>query len=124
MCVVRFGSYSTVSIVPTMPSLSRLKSIRRYFWREPPPLWRVVMRPLWLRAPVLLCETVSGAYGSPLCRCDRSTLTTKRAPGEVGLSLISAIVRSLLLHRLGFVVDRLAGGQRHVSLLPILRTTD
>ena len=47
--------------------------------------------PEWLRAPVLLCATVSGAYGPPLCRCDLSTLTTNRAPGDVGFILISAI---------------------------------
>src|SRR5690606_25788363 len=32
--------------------------------------------------------------------------------------------QSLLLHRPGFVVDRLAFGQTHVSLLPVLRAAD
>jgi len=53
MWLVRFGSYSTRSMTPLMPSLSRRKSMMRYFWRDPPPMCRVVMRPEWLRAPVL-----------------------------------------------------------------------
>src|SRR5579871_2954597 len=120
MWPVRFGSYSRRSPTPATPSLSRRKSTLRYFWREPPPWWRVVMRPKWLRAPVLLCELVSGRCGPPLCRCERSTLTTERVPGEVGLYLIRAMsVLSAPGARL--VVDRLAFLQAHVGLLPVLR---
>src|SRR3989337_968083 len=51
---VRFGSYSIAATLPGMPSLSRLKSIIRRFWREPPPRWRVVMTPRLLR-PACFC---------------------------------------------------------------------
>src|SRR5256885_765557 len=82
MWLVRFGSYSTRSTTPEMPSLSRLKSMRRYFCREPPPMWRVVMRPKWLRAPVLLCAAVNGRGGPPLWRCGRWTFTEWESGGE------------------------------------------
>src|SRR6202035_2380354 len=109
------------STTPGMPSLSRLKSMRRYFCREPPPMWRVVMRPKWLRAPVLLCATVKGRCGPPLCRCERSIFTTARVPGVLGLYLMRAICESVL-SGLGasFVVDRLPLDQAHVRLLPVL----
>ena len=34
---------------------------------------------------------VREASGPPLCRCERSILTTKRVPGEVGFILMSAM---------------------------------
>src|SRR5450755_3662452 len=120
MCEVRFGSYSSRSTTPAMPSLSRRKSMMRYFCREPPPIWRVVMRPKWLRAPVLFWCTVSASCGPPLCRCWRLTRTTKRAPGEVGLSLISAIALLSGLARV-LVVDALAFRQAHIGFLGVLR---
>src|SRR5579884_1139718 len=46
---------------------------------------------------------------------------TARVPGDVGLYLMSAMVNSRSASRAGFVVDRLALGEAHVSLLPILR---
>src|SRR5215468_928495 len=91
MWPVRFGSYSSRSTMPVMPSLSRLKSTRRYFWRVPPPWWRVVMRPTLLRPPVLLWCAVSARRGPPLYRCERSTLTIARVPGVRGLYLIRAM---------------------------------
>src|ERR1700730_3156843 len=121
MWLGRFGSYSTRSTTPTMPSLSRLQSMRRYFCREPPPMWRVVMRPKWLRAPVLLCAVVNGRCGPPLCRCERSIFTTARVPGVLGLYLMRAICGSVLSGLgAGFVVDRLPADQAHVRLLPVL----
>src|SRR6185437_8075859 len=60
-------------------------------------------------------------YGPPLCRCERSTFTTPRVPGEVGLYLMSAMLLpegSGLGPRL--VVDRLPLNEAHVSLLPVL----
>src|SRR6266513_257606 len=113
MWLVRFGSYSTRSTTPEMPSLSRLKSMTRYFCREPPPWWRVVMRPKWLRAPVLLCAAVNG-------RCGRSIFTTARVPGVLGLYLMRAICGVLSGLGAGFVVDRLPADQAHVRLLPVL----
>ena len=49
--MVRFGSYSMVLTVAGTPSLRRLKSMRRYMRREPPPRWYAVMRPLLFRPP-------------------------------------------------------------------------
>src|SRR6266480_1284951 len=120
MWPVRFGSYSTRSTTPGMPSLSRLKSMRRYFCREPPPWWRVVMRPKWLRAPVLLCAAVNGRCGPPLCRCERSIFTTAREPGVLGLYLMRAMGQFLSGLGAGFVVDGLPLDQAHVGLLPVL----
>src|SRR4029077_6853612 len=117
------GSTPTRSTTPAMPSLSRLKSMRRYFWREPPPWWRVVMRPKWLRAPVLFWCAVRDSSGPPRCRCERSTLMTARCPGVLGLYLMRAMLRPLGLGA-GFVVDRLAGLQAHVGFLPVLRAPD
>src|SRR5579863_3370422 len=61
-------------------------------------------------------------YGPPLCRWERSTLTTARVPGDVGLNLMSAMMR--VPCRSGFrpslVVDRLALDEAHVGLLPVL----
>src|SRR6185437_1044147 len=82
---------------------------------------RVVMRPEWLRAPVLFWCTVSGRNGPPLYRCERSTLMTERVPGDVGLYLISAIASAFCP---GFVVDRLALRQAHVRLLPVLGASE
>src|SRR5258706_5158420 len=121
MGALRSGSYSSRSTTPLMPSMSRRKSMRRYFCRDPPPTWRVVIRPKWLRAPVLFWCTVSDSSGPPLSRWPRATRTTKRVPGEVGLSLISAMVEPSGLARGGFVIDALALGQADVGFLPVLR---
>src|SRR5690606_8558093 len=55
-------------------------------------MWRVVIRPLLLRPPVLDFFSSSGAYGAPLCRSCPTTLTTKRRPAEVGLHLTIAMM--------------------------------
>src|SRR5882672_2308580 len=55
---------------------------------------RVVCRPEWLRAPVRFFLVVKDSSGPPLCRCERSILTTKRVPGEVGFILMSAMADS------------------------------
>src|SRR5580698_7978531 len=78
-------------------------------------MWRVVCRPEWLRAPVRFFLTVSDSSGPPLCRCERSILTTKRAPGEVGFILMSAMALSLL-HSAG-EIDALSALQRDISFL-------
>ena len=51
MFAERFGSYSIVATLAGMPSLSRLKSMRRSFCLLPPPMCRTVMRPCALRPP-------------------------------------------------------------------------
>src|ERR1700733_7188380 len=78
-------------------------------------MWRVVCRPEWLRAPVRFFFVVKDSSGPPLCRCERSILTTKRAPGEVGFILMSAMADSLL--RRAGEVDRLPGLQTYVCFL-------
>src|ERR1700729_1448410 len=80
-------------------------------------MWRVVWRPEGLRAPVRFSLVVRDAIGPPLCRCERSTLTTKRAPGEVGFILMSAMALRLLFRRGAGEVDGLAAGQTHVGFL-------
>src|ERR1700740_969255 len=78
-------------------------------------MWRVVCRPEWLRAPVRFFFVVKDSSGPPLYRCERSTLTTKRVPGEVGFILMSAMACSLL--RGAGEVDRLPGLQTYVRFL-------
>src|SRR5580693_4224650 len=79
-------------------------------------MWRVVCRPEWLRAPVRFFFVVNDASGPPLCRCERSTLTTKRVPGEVGFILMSAMAVGSLIHCAAGEVDRLPGCQTYVRL--------
>src|SRR5690606_504328 len=84
-------------------------------------MWRVVMRPWWLRPPLLLCFSSSAACGAPLCSPGVNTRTIERRPGEVGLKVINAI--GLSSGRGRHHVDRLAFGQRHVRLAPIATAT-
>ena len=42
---LRFGSYSMAATLAGTPSLTRLKSMRRYWRLWPPPRWRAVLRP-------------------------------------------------------------------------------
>src|SRR5690606_24766051 len=79
-------------------------------------MWRVVMRPWWLRPPVLLFFSTSGAYGAPLCRSGVTTRTAERRPGEVGLNFINGMGSP---SGLGGHVDALALGQAHVRLTPV-----
>src|SRR5882724_231987 len=80
-------------------------------------MWRVVCRPEWLRAPVRFFLVVKDSSGPPLCRCERSILTTKRVPGEVGFILMSAMAYWSLTNRAAGEVDRLPGFQTYVRLL-------
>jgi hypothetical protein len=59
----RFGSYSTVTILPGMPILSRLKSMMRYSRRCPPPRHHAVISPWLLRPPDFFRCSVSGLNG-------------------------------------------------------------
>ena len=52
MRAVRLGSYSMVATLAGTSSLFRLKSIMRYWRLWPPPMWRVVIRPVLERPPV------------------------------------------------------------------------
>src|SRR5687768_5530076 len=73
------------------------------------------MRPWWLRPPLLLCGSSSGACGAPLCRSGVTTRTAERRPGEVGLNFINGMGCS---SGLGGYVDGLAFGQTHIRLAP------
>src|ERR1700738_1356298 len=79
-------------------------------------MWRLVCGPEWLRAPVRFFFVVKDSSGPPLCRCERSILTTKRVPGEVGFILMSAMALSLPRSAAGEVY-RLPGFQTHIRLL-------
>src|SRR5690606_18266918 len=79
-------------------------------------MWRVVIRPWWLRPPLRLCFSTSGACGAPLCSSGVTTRTALRRPADVGLKVIKGMDRS---SGRGHHVDRLAIGQRHVRLAPV-----
>src|SRR5256885_2383034 len=76
------------------------------------------MRPWLLRPLPRRCGSVSGKYGSPLCRSGDTTLTSARRPGEVGLTLTNGMAWRLTLFRCR-EVDFLARGEAHVGLLPV-----
>src|SRR6185437_2185417 len=94
MKAVRFGSYSRRSTVAAMSSLTRLKSTMRYRRFTPPPRQRTVMRPELFRPPLLRSPSVSVLTGSPFQSSLRSTMTSCRCEGVVGLNVLSAIPRS------------------------------
>jgi hypothetical protein len=83
----RFGSYSTAATRAGTPSFWRLKSMIRYRRLWPPPTWRVVMRPLLFRPPVLWILPSSDFSGVVFVTSSKSEEVTKRRPGDVGLYL-------------------------------------
>src|SRR3954453_23627727 len=87
----RFGSYSIAATLAGTPSLTRLKSMMRYWRLWPPPWWRVVMRPLLLRPPVLLSGSTSDFSGAFLVTSSNEETAMKRRPGLVGLYFLTAI---------------------------------
>src|SRR6185437_551141 len=109
----RFGSYSSRT-TSAAPSLRRLKSTvrRRRLW--PPPRWNTVMRPRLLRPPLSRLPSVSAFTGPPDHRSLRSTSTSWRRPGLVGLYVFNAIALDSRGH-----VDLGAFGQGHDRFLVI-----
>src|SRR5579863_2001895 len=91
MKAVRFGSYSRRSTVAGTSVLPRLKSTMRYLRLLPPPRRRIVMRPVLLRPPFSRRPSVSALTGLPFHNSLRSTMTSCRCDGVVGLKLLSAI---------------------------------
>src|ERR1700692_1739177 len=71
------------------------------------------MWPLLLRPDPRFLLSVSALNGAPFCSSGVTTLTSARRPGEVGLTLISAM--SALLGE----VDFLARLEAHVRLFPV-----
>src|SRR3546814_16780678 len=80
-------------------------------------MWRVVIRPWWLRPPDLLCFSSRGACGAPLCRSGVTTPTPLRRPPAVGLDVINGIGPSSGFARHHF--HRLAVGPRHLRIAPV-----
>src|SRR3954451_5258574 len=83
----RLGSYSIAATRAGMPSLRRLKSIRRYRRLAPPPRWRAVLRPRALRPPDFVSPSTSDFSGSLFVISAKSAYVAKRRPGLVGLGL-------------------------------------
>src|SRR5207247_9780207 len=78
MFAERFGSYSIAATLAGTPSFVRLKSIWRKRRLCPPPLWRVVMRPLLFRPPVFFVELVGLFSGFPRVSPSEPDAGTKR----------------------------------------------
>src|SRR5260370_14796312 len=109
---MRFGLYSIAATLAGTPSLSRLKSMTRYFCLWPPPLCRAVMRPFALRPPVFGFGRVRARSGWSRVISAKSETVWNRRPGLVGLRL-----------RIGTSapedLDLVTGGERHDG--PLLR---
>src|SRR4051812_29656265 len=120
MYAVRFGSYSIAATRAGIPSLRRLKSIRRYSRLAPPPRWRDVLRPLELRPPDFFRPSTRVRSGSVFVISAKSGYETKRRPALVGLGLRIGMVLALLeaLQALEDR-DRVAGLDLHDGLLPL-----
>src|SRR2546423_3090899 len=87
----RLGSYSMVATRAGTPSLSRLKSMRRYRRLCPPPRWRVVMRPWLLRPAFDLRGRRSGLYRSGGVAAAKAPTDKPRPPGGGGLDPLITI---------------------------------
>src|SRR5215468_8173155 len=119
MKAVRLGSYSSRSTVAGMSNLRRLKSMVRIRRLCPPPM-RELMRWPWLfRPPVLRLPTVSSFTGRPAHSSERSTVTSWRCAGVLGLYVLSAIALDPRRH-----VDLVALGEGHDRLLHIRPLAD
>src|SRR5690606_30405058 len=123
MNAVRFGSYSIRSTVAGSSRRARLKSTSRSARLWPPPRKRTVMRPLLLRAPVLLLPVVRPLTGLPFQMPERSTRTSWRRPGVTGLYVLSAMIVSRPASESGGDVDGVALGEGHDGLLHVAART-
>src|SRR5436190_10401461 len=78
----------------------------------------MVMWPLLFRPEPRFLLSVSRSNGPPRCRSGLTTLTSPRRPGDVGLTLTSAMVSRFLSE-----VDFVARLQAHVRFLPAASPT-
>src|SRR5215813_9492595 len=102
-----------------MSNLRRLKSMVRMRRLCPPPM-RELMRWPWLfRPPVLRLPTVSAFTGRPAHSSERSTVTSWRWAGVLGLYVLSAMPLDSRRH-----VDLVALGQGHDRLLHVRPLAD
>src|SRR5436190_19962962 len=95
MRALRFGSYSMAMTLPWTPILLRFQSMMRYRRLWPPPRWRVVMRPLLLRPAVFRSGSVSDFSGRFLVTSSKVDTDMPRRPGEVGLYVLTGMLRPL-----------------------------
>src|SRR5688500_621505 len=108
---VRLGSYSISATRPGMPTLSRLKAIRRYWRLCPPPRCREVRWPWLFRPPVFFTGSRSDFSGVSRVISSNPETERNRVPAVIGrncLMLISALEHG----------DRVAVLERDDRLLP------
>src|SRR5271167_1737948 len=119
MKAVRLGSYSRRSTVAGISSLARLKSTVRKRLLLPPPRQRIVIRPVLLRPPLPRRPSVNALTGLPFHSSLRSTMTSCRREGVVGLNVFNAIASDPRRH-----VDPLTLGEGHDRLLEVRTPSD
>src|ERR1700733_10763786 len=117
MRAVRLGSYSIAATFAGIVSLLRLKSIKRYCLRVPPPLWRVVMCPLLLRPECFFLTSSSDFSGSFFEIPLKSAVVMKRRPALVGLYFLTAILLLEVVHAAEF--DLLTRGESDNGFFPV-----
>src|SRR5271157_1845830 len=91
-------------------SLSRLKSIDRYLFAWPPPLWRTVIWPLWFR-PFIRRDSINNDFGAFLSGGSSSVSvgrTSLRCPGVTGRKYLGMMISSCLY----LLVDGVSGRER------------
>src|SRR5690606_13625995 len=117
----RLGSYSIVATLPGMPSLSRLKSMLRYFRLCPPPWCRTVIFPWLFRPAFRISGTVRDFSGLSVVISSKVETVFCRTPGEVGLKCLIPMVLPPSLRGSDFEdFDRLAVfRQLHNGLFPV-----
>src|SRR5690606_9129283 len=122
MRAVRLGSYSMCATLALTPSLSlRRKSMTRYWRLCPPPMWRVVMRPVLLRPPDFGSGLTSDFSGVDRVISTKSATLAPRRPGVVGLYLRMDMSASCALADSREDVDRagLEGDDRALGVLAL-----
>src|SRR5690606_22392673 len=108
-------------------NLVRLKSTIRYRRFAPPPLRRIVIRPVLFRPPCLLKPSVRVLTGRPFQSSERSISTSPRWPGVVGLYDLSAMLVSSVCFAgararlLKYRAPKVPGGQVALSKPPFVK---
>src|SRR5512138_3385095 len=98
MKVVRFGSYSTDATLPGMSFLSRLKSMIRYMFLLPPPIYLIALRPEELRPPVPFFFSTSDFSGVSVVTSAYAFPILQRVPAVIGLYFFNAMTYLLFQH--------------------------
>src|SRR5690554_4280166 len=91
----RLGSYSIDFTVAGILSLSRLKSMIRYFFLWPPPRLRIVIFPDPFRPPIRFLPAVRLFSGLDAVTSAKSFARRWRSPGVVGLNFFNAMVNGI-----------------------------